>query len=290
MGGELRAASLKILVVDDQPFQRRLIVDTLRAFSLVRVEQAENAEQFLEVLSYFSPDLLITDWDMAPCDGLTLVRRLRSGETGPTQKKLPVIMVTERNTPSDIEMARNCGIDEFLLRPFTTAALMARVEAVTRNRRDFIESMVYVGPCRRRRMLQDYEGPLRRLFDEDGDDADAPDVQMKKGLARAYVERIGVLARAHGDPAMAMRDLYLASGQLQALAEDMKDRLLISAAQSLFNYVQGVGATMALDADVIDTHVGAMLQLVDLPNSQIELRTTVTQELGVMVQKKLSAA
>jgi DNA-binding response OmpR family regulator len=287
---EQRAAILKILVVDDQPYQRRLIVETLRAFSLVHVEQAESADECFEVLSYFQPDILITDWDMEPCCGLTLVKRLRAGEAGATQKRLPIIMVTERNTSTDINAARNCGIDEFLLRPFTTAALMARVEAVTRNRRDFIESMVYVGPCRRRKMLQDYEGPLRRLFDDEHDDADAPEIQMKKGLARAYVERIGGLAQLDGDRSLAMRDLYLASGQLQTLAEDMKDRLLISASQSLFNYVQGVGANLSLDADVVQAHVKAMLQLVDLPNSQIELRTTVTRELGVMVQKKLSAA
>jgi DNA-binding response OmpR family regulator len=279
---------LKFLIVDDQPFQRRLIAETLRTLGSVRLEQAENTEQCFEILSYFMPDILITDWDMATGDGIALVKRLRAGDAGVTMKKLPVVMIAERNKAEDIETARNCGIDEFLLRPFSTAALFSRVEAVTRNRRDFIESSVYTGPCRRRKMLQDYEGPLRRLFDEDGDGQDAPEIQMKKGLTRAYLERVGVLmGNVESDPVRAMRDIFLAAGQLRALATDMKDKLLIAAAESLFNYVQGVGASPRLDTDVADAHIKAMLQLVDLPNSQIELRTTVTRELGVMVRKKL---
>ena len=67
----------------------------------------------------------------------------------------------------------------------------------------------------------------------------------------------------------------------------MKDRLLIAAAESLFNYVQGVGASPRLDAPVMEAHLSAMLQLLDLPNSQIDIRQTVTRELGVMVRKKL---
>ncbi len=57
--------------------------------------------------------------------GLNLVRRLRAGEAGDTYKKLPVIMVTSRNRASDIELARNAGVDEFVLRPFSTSAVLA---------------------------------------------------------------------------------------------------------------------------------------------------------------------
>jgi hypothetical protein len=58
-----------------------------------------------------------------------------------------------------------------------------------------------------------------------------------------YCERIGLLLKAlkPGD-AVALRDLGLTSGQLNALAGDMKDRLLMSASSSLFNYIKGVGA------------------------------------------------
>ena len=55
-------------------------------------------------------------------------------------KRLPVVMLAERNRVTDVERARKSGVDEFMTRPFNTAALLARIESVTTQRREFIES------------------------------------------------------------------------------------------------------------------------------------------------------
>jgi hypothetical protein len=70
----------------------------------------------------------------------------------------------------------------------------------------------------------------------------------------------------------------------------MKDRLLMSAASSLFNYIKGVGADAPLNVDVVQAHLDSIVQLAELPNYQVELRQTVTQQLTVMVTKKLRQA
>lgn len=291
MSFEKPAAGLRFLVVDDQPFQRRLVAETLRAFGASRVEYADSTNQCLEVFSYFTPDVLITGWDMSDGDGIELVRRLRAGDAGPILRRLPIIMAATRNKERDIEVARNSGVDEFLLRPFNTASLIARVEAVTKRRRDFVESVVYVGPCRRRKMISDYEGPLRRLFDSDDAEADTPDVQIKKGLARMYAERIMMLLpEATPGNRNGMRDLSLACAQLQALARDLGERLLMRGADSLLHYVRGVGAEGELNMDVIRAHLDAIVQLAELPNSRADIRQAVASELGVMVEKKLKQA
>jgi CheY-like chemotaxis protein len=290
MSADGEEAILKVLVVDDHPFQRRLIAETLRAIGRVQVEQADSAAQCFEVLTYFLPDLIITDWDMEGGDGLDLVKRLRAGQAGARLKALPVIMAAERNTAGDVARARNSGIDEFLLKPFTTAALAARIEALRQGRRDFIESTAYVGPCRRRHDDALYDGPRRRLFDSSDANADTPDLQIKKGLARMYAERIQVLvAKAAPESPAAARDVSLACAQLDKLAHDMCEQMLASAARSLFGYVKGVGAEGLLDAEVIKPHLDAIIQLAELPNSQYELRAAVTRELGVLVRKKLRA-
>jgi hypothetical protein len=169
---------------------------------------------------------------------------------------------------------------------------MKRVLEVRARRREFVESTRYIGPCRRRRASSDgYDGPRRRLFDTKDKHADAPDVQIRKGLARMYCERIGMLMRAlkPGD-ADATRELCLTCGQLSALAGDMKDRLLMSACSSLFNYIKGVGAEAPLNVDVVQAHLDSIVQLAELPNHQVDLRQTVTQQLSVMVTKKLRQA
>lgn len=279
---------LRVLVADDRQFQRRLIGETLRAVRRVEIEFAENADACIFALSYFQPDLLIVDWDIENGHGVDLVRRMRAGEAGAGQRRIPVVMVTSRNRESDVNFARNAGVDEFLLRPFSTGALVRRVSEARQRRREFVESGAYVGPCRRRRRGEGYGGPLRRVLDAQDKRDDAPELQIRKGLARMYVDRIGAQLRAlQPGNRDALRDLCLACGQLSALCSDMNDPLLMSAASSLFNYIKGVGADGSLNTDVVQAHLSALLQLAELPNYKVELRQTVTQQLGVMVTKKL---
>jgi len=282
---------LRILVVDDQVFQRKLTTETLRTMRNVEVEHVDGVEHCVAALSFFQPDLVVTAWDMADGDGLALTHRIRSGEAGEAYRKVPVILVTDRGRPSDIERARTAGVDEFVQRPFSTTTLLKRVREVQARPRDFIESTRYVGPDRRRRPRDEYDGPRRRLFDAADKNADAPDVQIRKGLARMYVERInGQLASLKPSDAEATRDLCLTCGQLSALAGDMEDRLLMSATSSLFNYIKGVGAGAEPNLDVVKAHLDSILQLAELPNHQVDLRQTVTQQLSVMVTKKLRQA
>ncbi|MBX3428965.1 MAG: response regulator [Hyphomonadaceae bacterium] len=284
--------TLRILVVDDKPFQRRLTIETLRQMRSVVVEHVESADHCIETLPLFAPDIIVTTWDMDGSDGVAMTARIRAGECGETFRRVPIVVVTERGRPSDIDRARSSGVNEFVQTPFSTATLLRRVRETQRRIRDFVESAKYVGPCRRRRASEiDYDGPRRRLFDSNDKQADAPDVQIRKGLARMYCERIGELLKAlkPGD-ADALRDLGLTSGQLSALAGDMKDRLLMSACSSLFNYVKGVGAGHSLNAEVVQAHLDSIVQLAELPDSQVELRQTVTQQLTVMVTKKLRQA
>jgi CheY-like chemotaxis protein len=290
--GAAEEAVLKILVADGSAFQRRLTTETLRAAGRVQIDYAENIEQCLMALGYCQPDVLIADWEIDEGSGLALVKRIRAGEAGEAFRKLAIVMVATRNSASDVQNARNAGIDEFVLRPFSTQTILKRIAEVRARRRDFVESTRYIGPCRRRRVVADaYDGPRRRLFDAADKQADAPDVQIRKGLARMYCERISALLRAlkPGD-AEAVRDLCLTCGQLSALAGDMKDRLLMSACSSLFNYIKGVGAEAPLNLDVVQAHLDSIVQLSELPNYQVELRQTVTQQLTLMVTKKLRQA
>ena len=290
MSAEQDIEPLRVLVAEDRPFQRQLIAETLRTVREVTLHYAASADQCLAMVSEVRPDLVITDWDLEGGLGLELVRNIRRGGGGDEFRATPIVMVTTRNTFGAFQAARNAGVDEFVLRPFSTAILTRRAKVVCETKRDFVESAQYVGPCRRRRSVEDYDGPRRRGSDGDALD-DSADLQIRKGLARMYVERIGGLLRAlKPDDPEGMRELCLACGQLSTLANDMSDRLLTSAANSLFNYVKGCAETGKLDTVVVKAHLDALLQLAQLPNHQIELRQTVTQQLDVLVAKKLRQA
>lgn len=294
MGWDVRAEKtplLRILVVDDHPFHRRLAADTLRMMRNVHVDQVESAEAGLGALGYVQPHVVVVAWEMDDTDGLVFTQRLRQGEAGDAFRRLPVVMISARGRISEIERARSFGVDEYVQRPYSAAVLHRRVRETLGRRREFVESTHYVGPCRRRRGRGDYDGPKRRLFDAVDKGADNPDTQIRKGLVRMYVQSLTALLQTgrSGEPET-MRDISLSCAQLSMLSSDMKDRLLMSATSSLLNYVKGVGAGAPLNAEVVQAHLDAILKLAELPNSQIELRQTVTQELSHMVTKKLRQA
>jgi CheY-like chemotaxis protein len=284
------APAPRFLVAEERVFQRRLVTETLRTIGRVHVQYANDCADCLAHLGNDVPDALLIDWDFDGGNGLSLVKRIRDGEAGDAARKLAIILIAARRRLGDVERARNAGVDEFVITPFSIATVQRRVKSV-QKKRAFIESTSYTGPDRRRRNDPNYEGARRRMFDSDDREADAPDVQIRKGLARMYVERITSLLKAlkPGDQA-AQKDLALTCGQLSALAGDMKDTLLMSATSSMFNYIKGVGAEAVPDQDVVQAHLMAILQLAELPNHQIDIRRTVTQQLSVMVTKKLRQA
>jgi len=282
-------ALLRILVADGHLFQRRLLAETLRASRSNLVDYAETADQCVAALSVQQFDILVIDWDLDSGAGLHLVQTIRRGQFGEVVKRIPIILVSPPRSSRDVALARNSGVDEFVIRPYTTGAMLERIAEVRDNRREFIDCASYVGPCRRRRAADaSYSGPRRRLFDGADAQADTPDVKIRKGLARAYCERIAALMQQIKTDALdALRELCLACGQLSTLAADTKDPQLIAASASLYNYVKGVGATANLNASVLQAHLDAIIKLAELPNYQHEVRQAVTRELGVLVAKKL---
>lgn len=279
---------LRIMVVEDRQFQRRLIAETLRAVRDLSFDYAESAEDCLLMLASVQPDMLVTDWDIEGGKGLDLVRRIRRGEAGDEARATPIVMVTTRNTEHAVRQARNAGVDEFVLRPFSTSILTRRAKEVRDHKREFIQSVHYVGPDRRRRRKDDhYIGPKRRAAEKQNQ-ADAPELLRHKGVARDQVEQIAAMLRALDvHDADAIDRMRNACAELKSYANSMGEPMIQAAASSLYNYVDGCAVAGKLGADVVQAHIDALLQLVQLPNHQIELRQTVTQQLGVMVSKKL---
>lgn len=282
---------IRILVADGQVFQRRLLAETLRGRHTL-VDHVDNIEECAATLAIVQVDILIVDRDIEGGGGVEFSRRLRYSEFGHHVRTLPIIMVAPPSSARQIEQARNAGVDEFLIRPFTTGAMLERITEVRFHRREFIESPNYIGPCRRRRVADaSYTGPRRRLFDGADAQADTPELKIRKGLARTYCERIGVMLQSLSQDALdALREINITCGQLSAVAVDTKDPELISASSSLFSYIKGVGATAALNPSVVQAHLDAIIKLAELPNYQADIRQAITRELSTLVAKKLRQA
>jgi two-component system, chemotaxis family, chemotaxis protein CheY len=156
---------LSVLVVDDHPHMRAILVDVLRVLGVGHILQAHDGKHALDVLRSFKPDIIITDWQMEPMDGLEMTARLRA-HPKLAARLAPVILMTGYSAEARVKLARDTGITEFLAKPFTAEALANRMMHVIKEPRDFIVAQKYKGPDRRRKPNSTFKGPVKRTRDK----------------------------------------------------------------------------------------------------------------------------
>jgi DNA-binding response OmpR family regulator len=280
MASQRKISDLSVLIVDANAHHRAIVSEILRAAGVTRIFSAENANEALQEMRMWQPGVVILEWALAPIDGVELTKRVRRGEPG-VDRTVPIVMVTSRNTVADVELARAAGVHEYAIKPVSSGALLTRIEAAALRARRFVDSPVYVGPCRRRKKVDQYQGPRRRL-------ADPVSEESQRATAEASVSRIAKLT-VNFDPSdrNQVRAVYDSAKSARTVALDIKDNPLDRSAGSLVRYIEGMGATDRLDPEIVQTHVTALCQLVALPNGQTDAREQVARGLEAVVQKKM---
>lgn len=162
-----RFEQTRVLVADRDMRIAEIIRRVLFDFGFRRVSMVDSGEKALAALNEHSYELLITEWNMTPTDGITLVKAIRRAKDAKRLRRdIPVIMLTGKAEKPDVELARDAGITEFLVKPFSAKTLSDRIIKVIDFPRIFVEAEVYAGPCRRRRRPDAPQGKERRVSQE----------------------------------------------------------------------------------------------------------------------------
>ncbi len=162
-----RFDKLSVLVVEDNEPMQRLLTRILQAFGVRQVYLARNGEEGFTQFCTHNPDIVIADWVMHPVDGLELVKLIRTNIKSPNAFA-PVVITTGFTDKDHVEQARDAGITEFLVKPFTAEQLYRRMVQVIETPRTFVRHDNFFGPDRRRRRADDFAGtpnPKRRAED-----------------------------------------------------------------------------------------------------------------------------
>jgi two-component system chemotaxis response regulator CheY len=121
------ASALRTLIVDDQLTSRALLRDGLQQLGFTDIEMATDGEQGLKVMMTKPAHLVISDLNMPKLDGLGFLRAVRSH---PPTAKAAFIMLTGRGDKELIQRAAQCGVNNYLVKPFTMPSLKGAIEAV----------------------------------------------------------------------------------------------------------------------------------------------------------------
>ncbi|GAB3857184.1 response regulator [Dactylosporangium cerinum] len=121
-----------ILVVDDDVDIARFIEVNLRLEGY-RVLLAHDGATALRLVEEHMPALAVVDWMMPQLDGIELTRRLRAD---PMTAPIPVILLTARGQTADKVIGLQAGADDYLVKPFDTLELVARVRSTLRRNQE----------------------------------------------------------------------------------------------------------------------------------------------------------
>jgi DNA-binding response OmpR family regulator len=121
----------RVLVIEDERDIAELVRHTLERGGVLTVEIADRGDAGLRVAAERPPDLILLDLNLPVLSGLEVCRLLRAR---PATKDVPVIMLTARTSENDLVVGLDVGADDYIVKPFSTRELAARVRALLRRR------------------------------------------------------------------------------------------------------------------------------------------------------------
>lgn len=124
---------MRILVAEDDPITRKLILKTLSELDQQVLEATDGAQAW-EIYQRERPEIIITDWLMPGMDGLELVGRICENNEGRTLKPY-VLMLTAKNETADLKAGFDQGASEFISKPFQSIELIARLRVGISNQK-----------------------------------------------------------------------------------------------------------------------------------------------------------
>src|SRR5437588_10237352 len=131
-------AKERILLVDDDPGIMAAVNHSLSAYGY-KMTTATDGVEALAAFEREQPDLILLDLVMPRCDGLEVCQQIREHST------TPIIVLSIKGSEADIVSVLDLGADDYLVKPFRLAELLARVRAVLRRTRRGVVSTVTCG-------------------------------------------------------------------------------------------------------------------------------------------------
>lgn len=119
--------TMNVLVVDDYKSMMRIVWGLLNQLGFHNVDEAMDGPSALELIRNKTYGLVLSDWNMQPMTGLELLKEVRAEDR---TKALPFVMVTAEAKAENVVAARQAGVNNYVIKPFTLAVLKQKLTTV----------------------------------------------------------------------------------------------------------------------------------------------------------------
>ena len=222
---------MKILIVEDEPSLREIMVQTLRREQYV-VEQASDYASALEKIAGYDYDCILLDIMLPDGSGLRILEELRR-----QRKPAGVIIISARDSLDDKVEGLELGADDYLPKPFHASELLARMRALLRRPREIVEdgSLAAAGL-----VLDTRSFIVRAMPDGEGDDVELTpkEAALLEALMRAggrVVAKDALAARVWGPYATG------AGNRLEVLMHALREKIARTGVPASIDTVRGAG-------------------------------------------------
>ena len=119
--------NMAVLVVEDNTTMRCIVQNLLRQLGFTNISEAVDGTDALIKLREKKIDFIISDWNMQPMTGLDLLKQVRADEK---LKNIPFIMVTAESKTDNIVIAKQHGVSNYIVKPFSAETLKSKMSSI----------------------------------------------------------------------------------------------------------------------------------------------------------------
>ena len=288
--------NIRATIACSNRFNRNLILEIMRTLGALQVEGAKCNNSLFKTIEDQRSTVLLIDWneddEMDVVDAVRRVRRYHDDNI----RRLPIIATSSQLTKDMVIEGRNAGIDEFLRRPCSPTDVEKRFKMVIETPRPFVDSKVYVGPCRRRKNPADYHGPRRRDRDQsnikDVSDAEKQLIDKKAPLSVALARLRMTCELLETDPEGAPKRIRAALNKANQIAKQENDQAFVKTLNSFEAFLEIVIHSPSAQKNanfIIITGLTTLEQLLVLPKEFSSARETVSHAFSDAIQRRMAA-
>ncbi len=119
--------NMPILIIDDYKTMLKIVRGLLNQLGFTNIDEATDGSMAWNLMQEKQYKLLLCDWNMEPMNGLDLLKKIRADEKF---KTMPFIMVTAETKAENIMIAKQAGVNNYIVKPFNLATLKTKMQAV----------------------------------------------------------------------------------------------------------------------------------------------------------------
>ncbi len=288
---------VRAVVAASNRFNRNLLLEILRTLGALQVDGARTEKDLIRVVDDQRCNVMLVEWgEDDAMNSVELVKRIRSMNDD-ALRRIPIIAISSQLTKEMVLAGRNAGIDEFLRRPCSPADVQKRLRMVIETPRPFIDSSVYIGPCRRRKNPADYHGPRRRDRDngaqiKDLTDAERQLVDQTSQLTIALKTLKMSCALMSSDPKGAPTRIRSAIAKARQAGKQENDSSFLRVLEAFEAFMEILFHSPKAAKDtrfIVNTGITTLEQLLVLPSEYESARTTVANAFSDAIHRRMAA-